>query len=237
MKPILVVILATLGTVRGGQITLGQNSILNPGAELGLGSGNGNDIEVVPDWTVTQGNFTVVAYGSANSEINTAPGPDFGNNFFAGGPNSPLSSATQLLDVSNVSALIDAGLVNYTFSGYFGGYLTQADYATLSATFLDGSSDVLGVVTIGGNNETARNGQTELLYAGTTGMIPDGTESILFTLTMTREEGNYNDGYADNLSFVAVDPPAGGATTPEPSAWMLTGLGCGALLWARRGRR
>jgi hypothetical protein len=235
MKPLLVVILATLGTVQAGQITLGQNAILNPGAELGLGSGNGNDIETVPDWTTT-GNFTVIAYGSANSEINSAPGPDFGNNFFAGGPNNALSSATQTLDVSNISALIDAGLVDYTLSGYFGGYETQADYATLSATFLDASSNVLGVVTVGGNNEAARNGQTELLYAGTTGMVPDGTESILFTLTMTREEGNYNDGYADNLSFVAVDPP-GNAAVPEPSAWLLTGLGGSALCLVRRFRR
>ena len=237
MKSILPILLAALGTAYAGQITLGTNAILNPGAEQGVGSGNGNDIEAIPDWTVTQGNMTVVAYGSANSEINTAPDSSFGNNFFSGGPSSALSTATQTLDVSNVSSLINQGLVDYVLSGWFGGYLTQADYATLSATFLDSSSAALAVVTIGGNNATARNGQTELLDASTQGVVPDGTVSILFTLQMTRLEGNYNDGYADNLSFVAVDPPpSGDSPAPEPAAWMLTGLGGGALAWIRRRR-
>jgi hypothetical protein len=231
MKSIVFVILSSLGAVYGGQITLGQNAIVNPGAEAGTGSVSGNDIETVPGW-LTNGNFTVVQYGSSNSEINTTPGPAFGDNFFAGGPNNASSSATQSIDVSNVSTLINEGLVDYTISGYFGGYLTQDDHATLTATFFDASMDDLGQVSIGGDNEVARNGQTELLFDSTIGVVPFATTSIEFTLQMTRTEGSYNDGYADNLSFIAVDPPA--AAVPEPAAWMLSALGMGAVMWMRR---
>lgn len=232
MKLVIYIALATLSTIYANQIVLTQNAIVNPGAEAGPGSGNGNDIEpIIPGWTTT-GNFTVVAYGSSN-EIATSGGPQFGDNFFAGGPSNASSSATQTLDVSNVEDLIDAGEVNYVLSGYFGGYETQDDNATLTAVFLSATQQSLGQVTIGGDNEVARDGTTELLYASAPGMIPDGTESIVFTLLMTRTEGTYNDGYADNLSFIAVDPP-NGQSTPEPAAWSISGLGLAALLWARK---
>jgi hypothetical protein len=240
MKFLAFVILSSLGAAYGNQLFLTQNAIVNPGAELGTGSDTGNDIENVPGWStstepVGNGNFTVVQYGPDNGEINISPGAafpgvDFGDNFFAGGPDNASSYAWQILDVSNVSALINAGLVDYTLAGYFGGYLTQDDAATLTATFFDASANDLGQVSVGGENEVARNGQTELLYDSALGIIPFGTQSIEFTLQMTRTEGIYNDGYADNLSFVAVDPPL----TPEPSAWALSGLGIGALLIARR---
>jgi len=231
MKLVVCVILSTLGVAYGNQIVLGTNAIVNPGAEAGTGSISGNDVESVPGWT-TNGNFTVVQYGPNNSEINTAPGAAFGNNFFSGGPSNASSYATQVLDVSNISALINAGEVDYSLSGYFGGYETQDDYATLTATFFDVSADDLGQVTVGGDNESARNGLTTLLFDSAAGTIPYGTESIEFTLQMTRLYGSYNDGYADNLSFVAVDP----APTPEPAAWALSAIGIGALLIRRKMR-
>jgi hypothetical protein len=230
MKSIILVIFSTLGAVYGSQIVLTQNAIVNPGAEAGAGSVSGNDIEPVPGWS-TNGNFTVVQYGPGNGEINTSPGAAFGNNFFAGGPNNASSSATQSVDVSNISVLINDGLIDYTLSGYFGGYLTQDDSGTLTATFLDGSLNDLGQVSVGGDNEVARNGTTELLYDSADGVVPFGTASILFTLQMTRTEGTYNDGYADNLSFIAVGPPS---SVPEPAAWALSGLGICALVLARR---
>jgi hypothetical protein len=224
MRFFCVVILSSLGAVYGNQIILTQNAIVNPGAELGAGSPDGTLVEPVPDWA-TNGNFTVVQYGSPN-EIENSPGADFGSNFFAGGPDNASSSATQALDVSNISSLINAGLVNYTMSGYFGGYITQDDSATLTATFLGVGLTTLAQVSVGGDNEVARNGTTELLFSSVSGMIPVGTDAILFTLQMTRTEGTYNDGYADNLSFIAVDPPPSSGVVPEPSGW---GLSCFGL--------
>jgi hypothetical protein len=229
MKPTLFVILSTLGTLAyGGQIVLGTNAIVNPGAEGGPGSADGNTVELnVPGWT-TSGNFTVVAYGPANGEINNAPSAGFGNNFFAGGPGNASSFAEQTIDVSNVSSLINAGEVTFTLSGYFGGYLTQDDSALLTVNFLDSGLTTISSVGIGGDNVVARNDQTTLLLSETAGQVPVGTESIQFVLQMTRITGSYNDGYADNLSFVAVDPPAGG-DVPEPSTWALCGLGIAGL--------
>jgi hypothetical protein len=222
----------------GAQITLDQNAIVNPGAELGPGSPSGNDVEPVPGWTTTD-NFTVVQYGASAAPV-VAPGPGFGLNFFSGGPGGvyvnpgdPVytDQATQFIDVSNIASAIDSGQIDFSMSGYFGGYLAQNDNASLYATFLNGSNTTISTsAVIGGFNSTARNDLSILLYDSTAGVIPVGTRSVEITLLMTKEEGYYDDGYADNLSFVANGAPS---PTAEPSTWGLSALGaCG--LWMVR---
>jgi hypothetical protein len=228
----------------GGSIILDQNAIVNPGAEAGgPGSASGNDVLSVPGWTTTD-NFTVAQYGASAAPV-IAPGSGFGTNFFSGGPGGTFfqgtyggptysDQASQFIDVSNVAGLIDGNQVTFTMSGYFGGYLNQNDSASLYATFFDGSNSSLGTSTvIGGFNSTARGGQSILLYDATGGLIPVGTRSVEITLVMTKVEGYYDDGYADNLSFIATDPPLPDAT-PEPSTWMLSGIGVAGLWLARR---
>jgi hypothetical protein len=53
---------------------------------------------------------------------------------------------------------------------------------------------------------------------------------------MNHLEGAYNDGYADNLSFVLTLAPA--TTVPEPGTWALLGSGLLAIggVAARRNR-
>jgi len=251
LKSLSLLVFAALSTVSfAAQITLGTNAITNPGAELGPGSATGNDAEAVPGWTTT-GTFTVVQYGSPGEPV-AAPGPGFGSNFFAGGmgtsflPGTPgdtpyIDQATQFIDVSNISGLIDASAADYSLSGYFGGYLNQNDNASMFATFLNSSNGVIGTsATIGGFGSTARGGQSVLLYDSYTGLIPAGTSQVEITLVMTKVEGWYNDGYADNLSFIAttgtlpVIPDNGlQSTTPEPATFLLSGLGIGALFALR----
>src|SRR5690242_6266373 len=77
------------------------NLIVNGDAESGQGSITDADVYPVPGW-VTTNNFTVVVYGVPSSFPTNAAGPlNRGTNFFAGGPGNPLSSATQLVDISS----------------------------------------------------------------------------------------------------------------------------------------
>jgi hypothetical protein len=92
------------------------------------------------------------------------PGPaDRGNNFFAGGPSSAVSSGTELVDVSNISAQINAWLVSFTLSGFLGGFSTQDDNAELTAEFLSGASSV-GSASTGPVTESDRSRATGLLF-------------------------------------------------------------------------
>jgi hypothetical protein len=47
-----------------------------------------------------------------------------------------------------------------------------------------------------------RNNKTGLFSASAKGSVPVGTRYIQAYLNMTRANGTYNDGYADNLSLV-----------------------------------
>jgi hypothetical protein len=46
---------------------------------------------------------------------------------------------------------------------------------------------------------------TKFLEQSSNGPVPMGTRSVLVVLSMTRQEGSSNDGYADNLSLVLDD--------------------------------
>jgi len=52
-----------------------------------------------------------------------------------------------------------------------------------------------------------RGGLTSFLFRAATNPVPSGTRQIKLLLTMTRQSGSYNDGYADNLSLVLRGSP------------------------------
>jgi hypothetical protein len=203
----------TVGHASGtesGMASFDRNLILNPGAELGPASVSGNDLLPVPNWIIS-GNFTVVAYDSSFA----APGPVFGGNFFSGGPatrsdaSNPSSTATQIIDLSALATHIDTGAVAAELSGYFGGYGEQNDRASLRATYLDGSGNQLGNLSIGNVLAVDRTNHTALLFRGGTNAVPAGTRTVQLVLAMTNDSGfYYNDGYADNLSLVLRAPGA-----------------------------
>jgi hypothetical protein len=210
----------------------GTNIIVNGDAESGVGSPTGFTVVAVPGFT-TVGDFTVVKYdigGGFPASADAGP-TNRGLNFFAGGPSNASSSASQIIDVSSGASLIDAGAVAYDLSAYLGGFASQGDNAVLSLSFLDISNGVLGSTSLGPVTNVERASLTGLLFRQTTGFLPTSTRSITVNLLMTRLEGSYNDGYADNLSLQLT---AAAVPEPETYAMMLAGLGLLGLAARRR---
>jgi len=187
-----------------------DNLIDNAYAEDGEGSLTDYEVVPVPGWT-TQGNFTVMRYASGGGgPDNNTPGPvERGANFFGGGPNNAASSATQTIDLSSYATAIDTGHQTYTLSGYFGGWSYQADNATLTINFKNAANLSLGTATIGPVTNQERGNQTALFNRTINGLVPAQSRKVEVFLEMTRYEGAYNDGYADNL-FLGLGSASGG---------------------------
>lgn len=178
------------------------NLIVNGNAEQGEGVNDVNGIATeIPGWT-RKGNFTVVKYGAPDF-----PSPELstkvrgGLNFFAGGPRNVASSVSQDIDVSSRKGLINAGKAKATLSGNLGGYFTQTDWLRATAVFLSASGKRLGAMSIQSATPAARANQTDLPKKTISGPVPKTTRTIRVVLAASRGAGEYNDGYADNLSL------------------------------------
>ena len=214
----------------------GSNLIVNGNAEAGPGSASSNDIEPVPSFTTT-GSFTVVQYGPNGGPLPTDPGPaDRGLNYFAGGPNNASSSAAQLINLLPEASVINAGKAAFTLSAYLGGYDGQNDNAILSLSFLGAGGAALGSAQIGPVSSADRGGTSGLLFRSMNGFVPIGAQSVNVNLQMTRTDGAYNDGYADDLSLVLNASPVPEASTTA-SFGLLLALGVGGLVVGARKRR
>jgi len=221
----------TLAAPLTAQATVfGSNLIVNGDAETAPGDPGGNVVPV-PGFTIT-GQLTAVTYDAPGGfPLASDPGPaSRGLNFFAGGPSAAASSGWQSIDLSSGAGVIDAGGASFDLSAYLGGFSSQGDNARLTVTFLDGASAVLGSATIGPVSPADRAGATGLLWQETTGSVPVNTRSATIELLLTRTDGSYNDGYADNLSLVI-------SAVPEPSEALLLSIGGLALVgWRRQNR-
>lgn len=208
-----------------------SNLVVNPGAESGTGSSDGQSVVPVPGWTTT-GNATAVVYGAGGAGAYPSlsdPGPaNRGVNFFSGGPNNVASSLSQTIALGFGTSTIDAGLASYGLSAYLGGYQTQNDNTIVIATFLNGLGASLGTATLGPVTAADRGNATGLLLRSTSGVVPVGARSVSLALNFARTDGAYDDGYADNVSLVLTQP------TPEPSVIAALGLGAVAVLRRRK---
>lgn len=180
-----------------------KNLIVNGNAEQGEGVNDVNGIAAdIPGWTRI-GNFTVVKYDAPGGFPAAKVGAAIagGANFFAGGPRNVHSSIRQDIDVGSMKGLIGSGKAKAKLSGNLGGFATQTDFLAATATFLSASGARLGAVRIQSAPPAARANETALPKKTIIAAVPRKTRTVRVTLAASRGAGDYNDGYADNLSL------------------------------------
>jgi Subtilase family len=184
------------------------NLILNPGAEEGPGNDSGGTVTEINNWVVPNAVLampTVSYYNSINGLPSIDdPGPNTrGNKFFAGGPGTTPSGIRQTIEVNaDWSSAIDNGSVKFNLSAFLGGFRGQTDDATLAVTFLGSNFQELGKVKLGPITPREREAKTGLFPVAESDYIPSGTRHMYVDLEFRRDEGDYNDGYADGLELI-----------------------------------
>ena len=177
------------------------NLLQNPGGDAAAGAIDSGTQVPIPGWTVT-GQFTTVAYGTPEFPTTDDSAKwSGGANLFAGGPDGDSNSASQIVDVSSAAADIDKGGVPMTLSALLGGFASQADNATVVATARDAAGANLAGVALAPVTPDDRQQLTTLIARSATATVPPGTRSIVVQIIATRLEGQYNDGYIDNVSL------------------------------------
>jgi hypothetical protein len=217
-------------------VPLGENLIFNGDAEYSSGDASPwSEDRGIPGW-YDIGNLTVLEYNTASDFLFTNdPGPAApGSRYFSGGPGAADDEASLTIDLASLSTEIDLGGLDFDLSAWLGGYSSQNDRASLTASFLDASgseiaSSVLGPVTfshrqaeIGGSGDDL----TGLLERSATGLVPVGTRRVTFTLLAEHSAGGGTDGYADDLAFI-LTPRTESYCTAAPNS-----VGPGAVMSA-----
>ncbi|GJI98222.1 hypothetical protein RugamoR57_49400 [Duganella caerulea] len=194
-------------------VIYGHNLVVNGDAEAGVSGWS-----VYPGYSMIQS----VNYGS-NWVLPTQPGPvDRGTKMFAGLGQYAVGSQTLDFGVAT------AKNISYSLSGWLGGWSNQGDNALFYVQFLDAGNNEIGNASIGPVTPQDRGNQTGLFYRESVGIMPAGTSKLSFWLSMERLASNDNDGYADNLSFIATSP------VPEPGMASMLLLGLGVLVGTLR---
>lgn len=199
--------LCALAAAAPGGIILGENLLNNHDAEAGPG-GSGQVVPI-PGWSVTEGLFTVAAYGATPETLQLGdPGPaDRAANYFTGG-GSDTSVAEQRFNLFPLASRIDAGEISFDLSGWLGAASADFDGALLSVTFLDNTLTEIGSASTGTVIRGIAN-PVGLSFFATDDLIPVGAREAVVELTFLRNtSGNaFNDGSADNVSFVVIPSP------------------------------
>ena len=189
------------------------NLLLNGGAEFGDPSLSGYSSVTLPGWQVT-GTPTVIQYGTQRrlpglfgteglllpkflSFPQTAPAGG-GNQFFGGG-NVATATMTQTVDLG-----ANSGGLNFALSADLGGYLIDPSRASVKVNFLDKNNGYISSADTGSVGVLGRLLQTGFQTRSVTGVVPTGATQAQVVVTLQDNNpilGNYNNAYADNISF------------------------------------
>ena len=220
-------------------VTQSTNLLVNPGAEAGDPSLSGYATVTVPGWDVT-GTPTVIEYGTERrfpvptptpgpvlpdllafpDSDGPIPTPVEGKQFFGGGPVAD-STLTQHINLTAAQSLIDAGDGTFTLSGDLGGFLIDPSRTTVTVDFLDASGVTLGTGGLRSVTAWDRLFATGFLHRESSGAIPVGTRSARVVVSFDDRNpvlGNYNNAYADNLSFTVNDVSLTPTTLAPPAS-------------------
>ena len=183
--------------------TLGSNAVTQGDAEGGT-----------TGWTSVSPNplFATQSYGASGGWPTASdPGPaNRGTKFFQGGSNAT-AEGHQVIDLSAVTALINAGQLSFAASAYLGGWSNQNDSASVTLRFKNSSGAVLATVSLPGPSAAGRNNVTGLFLVSQSGTVPANSTQADVDLKMIRAGGSANDGYADNLTVVFTQTGGGGS--------------------------
>lgn len=183
---------------------LGKNLIQNANAEIGKGLLDASSTLVsIPAWTRI-GNASVLMYGASGGFPDlTSPGSlERGLQFFVGGASSEASSLVQTINLENAIKPISTGKLRFQLSGYLGGYESQNDYAEVTARFIDQYGKALKTARLTRVLAAERNNITGFVQRFVEGSVPSQTKRVVISIIMQRLAPSYNDGSADDLSFL-----------------------------------
>ena len=202
--------LAVLAVLPAQSQVFKQNLIVNGDAEAGpsVASGTSATKVNVPQWT-TVGGFTVGSYDGEGFLQKNDFGPlNRGKQFFYGGPGGAVSSASQVVDLSAAATEIDAGLVQFHYSGYLGltgGSYGNIDEINIAVDFQDASgATLLHAIANGPSHDDADICGVGLLERSVSGSLPPKVRKAKVTIYLsTGGSGAIASNYAaDNISLV-----------------------------------
>ncbi|MEM8963802.1 MAG: Calx-beta domain-containing protein, partial [Acidobacteriota bacterium] len=175
--------------IRDDDACPGLNLIDNPSNELALVDGT------PPGWQRIS--------GSAWSRRGSNPSAYDGDVYFATGDDNAMGEIAQDVDVSGFAQRIDVGVQRFVFSGRLRSYpQSPTDTPRMIVEYRDSAGTVLD------SYDTLEVSHTSnwIRYADLR-TAPVGTRTIRVRLLGTRNNGDFNDSYFDDLSLVSLDVP------------------------------